>query len=152
MMISNDETPTIVLASVRQRILALFLDALIGGIGSNAVFLLALKLSSAPAVEKAMSVILAFSIPTYFIIGNGPMGQTFGKRIIGIRVVSRDGRPTSWAQGILRSLSMAVSFAGGLGLWMMMADDRRRGFHDLVARTTVIVVERNRRGVRGVAG
>lgn len=144
-MITNEEMPTIVLASVRQRVLALFLDALIGGVGSNTVFLLALKLSSAPAVEKVMSVILAFSIPIYFIIGNGPMGQTFGKRIVGIRVVSREGRPTSWAQGILRSFSMAVSFAGGLGLWMMMADDRRRSFHDLVARTTVIVIERSHR-------
>ena len=66
-------------------------------------------------------------------------GQTPGKALLGLRVVSTDGHYLSFGQAlrrligfILAALPLYVGF-----LWILI-DDRRQGFHDKIAGTCVI--------------
>lgn len=67
-------------------------------------------------------------------------GQSFGKRLIGIRVVRVDSAPIDYQTAILRHLlGYPLSFLGlGLGLLWPIWDARRQGWHDKLANTVVI--------------
>lgn len=66
-------------------------------------------------------------------------GATPGKYTMGLRVVTTDGRRLRPAQASLRALAYAPSaLALYLGFFAVLADDRRRGWHDRIARTAVI--------------
>ena len=67
-------------------------------------------------------------------------GQTPGMRLFGIRVVrDRDGGPISGGQAGLRLLGYWVnSVAFYIGFAWILIDNRRRGWHDLIAQTVVI--------------
>jgi uncharacterized RDD family membrane protein YckC len=80
-------------------------------------------------------------------------GQTPGKRILGIRVVSDRGVPITGAQAVLRNLLWAFdgawpfAYLPAVGCMLLTRKFQRLG--DLAAGTMVIVEERPRRG--GVA-
>lgn len=69
-------------------------------------------------------------------------GQTPGKWLMGLKVVSVDGRPLSIGQAALRFVGYLVSalpFYAGF-LWIL--GPARRAWHDRLARTQVIYVRR----------
>jgi uncharacterized RDD family membrane protein YckC len=67
-------------------------------------------------------------------------GQTPGMRVFGLRVVrDRDGGPISGSQAALRLLGYWVNgVAFYIGFAWILIDQRRRGWHDLIAQTVVI--------------
>ena len=73
-------------------------------------------------------------------------GQTPGMRFLGIRLDDYDGTPHLSARTAVRRLFGLVLAAIplGAGFFMILFSDRRRGLHDRIARTEVILV--NRRG------
>jgi uncharacterized RDD family membrane protein YckC len=68
-------------------------------------------------------------------------GQSFGKRLIGIRVMRVNGSPVDYQTAILRHiLGYPLSFLGlGLGMLWPIWDSKRQGWHDKLANTVVIV-------------
>jgi uncharacterized RDD family membrane protein YckC len=76
-------------------------------------------------------------------------GQTLGKRILGIRVVSDRGVPITGAQAVLRNLVGVVDglvpYCFLLGLASMILSGRFQRLGDLAAGTMVIREERRRR-------
>jgi len=66
-------------------------------------------------------------------------GQTPGMRLMGIRVVDRNGTPPSLLRSLLRFVAFLLAivplFAGFLTVFV---DRRRRALHDLIARTVVL--------------
>lgn len=69
-------------------------------------------------------------------------GQTPGKWLMGLKVVSIDGRPLSVARAFVRFvgyLASALPFYAGF-LWILGPE--RRAWHDRLARTQVIYVRR----------
>ena len=78
-------------------------------------------------------------------------GQTLGKRLLGIRVVSDRGVPISGAQAVLRNLVGAVDGVGfffQLGLASMVLSGKFQRLGDLAAGTMVVIEERRpRRGI-----
>jgi uncharacterized RDD family membrane protein YckC len=75
-------------------------------------------------------------------------GQTLGKRIVGVRVVSEKGVPITGAQAVLRNLIGVVdglSFFFMLGLSSMIVTRRFQRLGDLAAGTMVVVEQRRRR-------
>lgn len=88
-------------------------------------------------------------------------GQTPGKRLVGIRVLTIDGRPINGVQAVLRNvLRMAdmlpflfaeVGLLGlyQVGLWTMIGNGRFQRLGDLVCGTMVVVEERA--GIAAVA-
>jgi uncharacterized RDD family membrane protein YckC len=76
-----------------------------------------------------------FYFACFYSIG----GATLGKHAMGLRVVAADGRRISVPQAALRTLGYAVSaLALYLGFLAVLVDDRRRGWHDRLARTAVV--------------
>lgn len=75
----------------------------------------------------------------YFIFFWMLVGQTPGKMVMGVRVVSTNGRPLSFFQSVRRLIgyfiSMVVLFMGFL--WILVSDTRQ-GWHDKFASTYVI--------------
>ena len=66
-------------------------------------------------------------------------GQTPGKMILGIRVVTADGLPLSWIRGTFRTFSYYLDLLTlGLGFLMATVPPWKRALHDLVTRTAVI--------------
>lgn len=74
-------------------------------------------------------------------------GRSIGKRALGLRVVSADGRPLGLGSVFLRNLLRAADFLPNfyaLGLLVMVTDARFRRLGDAVAGTLVVVERRER--------
>ncbi len=75
----------------------------------------------------------------YFILFWMLVGQTPGKMLMGVRVVSFDGRPLSLMQAIKRFLGYYLSLLPFfMGFIWVLVSDTRQGWHDKLARTYVI--------------
>jgi len=68
-------------------------------------------------------------------------GRTLGKKVLGLRVVARDGAPLGWMAAIVRNLLRTVDalpFGYALGLVTCLFDAHGRRLGDLVAGSLVI--------------
>lgn len=76
----------------------------------------------------------------YFIVLEWLFGQTIGKRITGVVVVSRDGSPITFRQSLIRNLLRVIdSFLSyALALVVMLMNEDRQRVGDLVADTLVV--------------
>jgi uncharacterized RDD family membrane protein YckC len=81
-------------------------------------------------------------VGAYFVLFWATAGQTPGMRLMGLRVLARDGAHPGFAQALLRVLGLGLAilplFAGFLPV---LVDDRRRGLHDFIAGTVVVYAE-----------
>jgi uncharacterized RDD family membrane protein YckC len=82
----------------------------------------------------------------YFVTGWSLTGQTPGMRAMGVKVLTADGgslvRPR---RGLLRVIGMVLAALPLMaGYLPILVSDRRQGFHDYLARTVVVYVERER--------
>jgi uncharacterized RDD family membrane protein YckC len=79
-------------------------------------------------------------------------GQTPGKHLLGLRVVSTDGQPICGWQAILRNVLRVVDaqpfYFYQLGFWAALMNSRFQRLGDLACRTMVVVEERH--GLRDV--
>jgi uncharacterized RDD family membrane protein YckC len=78
---------------------------------------------------------------TYFL---GLNGRTPGKKLLGLQVVSVEGRPISFGTAFLRSVGYLVSsllFSIPLGYIWAAFDKRKQAWHDKIAGTVVIIRE-----------
>jgi len=77
---------------------------------------------------------LAIVLPLRFF-----RGQTLGKRVMGIAVVSDTGGRLSWKQSLLRPLLYGVSyFPVFVGFLVCIWNTQKRCFHDMIAHTIVV--------------
>ena len=66
-------------------------------------------------------------------------GQTIGKSVLGIKVISADGSSVSWGQALLRYFGYIVSgLIFSLGFLWVAFDRNRQGWHDKIAKTYVV--------------
>ena len=80
--------------------------------------------------------------PFYFTFFTGWEGQTPGKKLMGLRVITMTGESVGYGRALLRYIGYFVSFfLLGLGFIMIAFDRNKRGFHDFIAGTCVIRVE-----------
>lgn len=89
-------------------------------------------------VLAAAGMIVAYIL--YVILPTGKTGQTLGKRIMGIKVVEKEGNPPGIGKAFLREIvGKAVSCAiFDLGFILAAFDNQRRAWHDRIAGTYVI--------------
>lgn len=75
----------------------------------------------------------------YLAVGLMVSGRTVGKRLLGLRVVTREGLPLSAGRATVRVASQPLSFLVlGLGLVGIVTGKERRALHDVIAGTAVI--------------
>lgn len=76
---------------------------------------------------------------SYFIFFWTLAGQTPGKTLMGLRIVTTDGKSLSFGRSVRRFLGYILSiFAMWLGFLWILLDNRRQGWHDKIAGTLVI--------------
>lgn len=76
----------------------------------------------------------------YYTLMESTTGTTIGKLLTGTRVVYEAGRPITFGQAVLRSLSRIVPFEAFSILFA--DDDDPRGWHDRWPRTRVVLKRR----------
>jgi uncharacterized RDD family membrane protein YckC len=77
----------------------------------------------------------------YFIFFFSTTGQTVGKAIMGLRVVTTDGRRMGVKRSFIRTFCYTLSLAPfGMGFLWVLGEDRRRAWHDKIAHTYVLYV------------
>ncbi|MBN1417871.1 MAG: protein kinase [Planctomycetes bacterium] len=75
----------------------------------------------------------------YTVVTVGHRGGTWGKRLLGIVVVSEEGTECGYFRAFLRYLGYWFSLAAlGLGFLCIPFNRRKRGIHDVIAGTRVV--------------
>ena len=88
-------------------------------------------------VGRSLSVFLVSLSLTYFFICEALWGQTLGKRLLGLRVLMRDGRPATASAVSARTVLRLID-DGPLGLIVMiLSGKRRQRIGDLLGGTIV---------------
>lgn len=119
------------LADVGTRFIALFIDGIILGAITGALFGVARE----PGFGISFIVGLAYN--WYFWTRQN--GQTPGKMLMKIRVVKTDGSPLQDADAVVRYVGYTInSVVIMLGWLWALWDDRHQGWHDKLANTLVV--------------
>ncbi|CAB4542284.1 unannotated protein [freshwater metagenome] len=88
------------------------------------------------------SVLTAFFVFWLFLYYSYPWstsGKTAGMAILGLRVVQRDGSPTTLRCGILRTLMFPLGFITlGLGFVGIITNKEHLAIYDRIAKTAVV--------------
>lgn len=141
---------TMVYSGIGKRFVALFLDGIVlGGVtygigqlgGSGEVTVNAYgNLEQSGGMTYMMSQLISLVIyGAYYIYFIGSMGQTPGKRIMGIKVVTTTGEHPSFGVATMRYLvSFLSAFAIGLGYLWAFFNKEHQTWHDKAAGTYVV--------------
>ena len=81
----------------------------------------------------------------YFTYFHGATGRTPGKMILGVQVVTEEGKPISFGTAFLRSVGYLISNILYLGFIWAAFDRRKQSWHDKIAGTVVIIKEKTDR-------
>jgi uncharacterized RDD family membrane protein YckC len=78
----------------------------------------------------------------YYVRAWSTSGQTIGKTLLGVKVVTKDGSYPSGGKAFLRYVGYLVSgIVLSLGFLWVAFDRKRQGWHDKIAGTYVVYVE-----------
>lgn len=129
-------------AGVGSRFLALLLDGIIIGIVFgiiNAILGTALKNGLAAALG-AIGGIEGLLVFVYYLYMEASQGGTFGKKILGLRVVKEDGSPISWSESLIRNLLRIIDglFVYLIGAILIWTSPRKQRLGDRAAHTVVV--------------
>jgi uncharacterized RDD family membrane protein YckC len=114
-----------------------YLTALLGGMVARELTFEVRLLAVGGALGAGGAVSLA-----YHVLYWGQRGQTPGKMLMGVRVVRQDGGELGYGRAFLRWVGYYVALLPfGLGLILVLLHPRRRGLHDLLAGTSVVLVD-----------
>ena len=141
---SADEKPY---AGLVTRTVALAMDAVALTVGfavASGVVGLILSLFTAVQVTSPGAVVgvaggWTLVVVSYFVLFWTLAGATPGMRLMRMRVLDGRGEPPRLGRAVLRLIGAVLAaiplFAGYL---LVLVDDRRRGLHDMIARTVVV--------------
>lgn len=139
------------LASIGSRFLALAVDTLIqaaatialAAVGFGAIVAFSLAFNSLNPWILAAALLIYFLIyQGYFAVFEAAWnGQTPGKRVVGLRVISVTGRPISVFEAILRNVVRIADQMPGvyaIGIVSVFVTERNQRLGDLAAGTVVV--------------
>ena len=134
-----------------RRLPAYLIDLLIRvmvGVVAFVLAMLVLGIAGLPGVGFGLTLVFWFSLEWFYggLFETFWNGQTPGKRLMQIRVLSIDGQPINGLQAVLRNVLRAVDQQPValclLGLLAAMLNDRFQRLGDLACGTMVVVEER----------
>ena len=142
-----------------KRFLAVLIDNLVlspillGGYFLILLFVAALYHREGAAISDTASVVFTVLIwlwvtlmtVLYFTVMHGWRGQTLGKMAMGLKVVRSDGRNVSYGTAFLRHLMwiLLANLSVMIFYIFLAVHPQKRGWHDLIADTRVIELDRN---------
>lgn len=87
----------------------------------------------------AFNIIFVLLAAIYFTYLHGAYGQTLGKRLLGLRVLTTHGRELGYLNSFFRFAMSCFAVAGfGLGIIWIALDPNKQGWHDKLSRTVVL--------------
>ena len=96
---------------------------------------------SSPGAVLSVAAMWSIVVAGYFVLCWTLAGETPGMRLMHLRVLDGQGQPPRFGRSVLRLIGAILAaipfFAGYL---LILVDDRRRGLHDMIARTVVVHV------------
>ena len=93
-------------------------------------------LSDAPVVS---SIALGLWLLGYFAYPIAVSGRTPGMALVGLRVVTKDGRDLDAGRAVVRTVVLPLSLLLlAIGILMILINRNRRALHDLIAGTAVV--------------
>ena len=129
------DAPLSLVWTVPAMILA-YVTALLGGTVAREPTFEVQLLGVGAALVAGVAVSFAYRVLCW-----GQGGQTPGMMLMGVRVVRRDGGDIGYGRAFLRVGYFIALLPFGLGLIMVLLHPRRRGLHDLLAGTCVVLVD-----------
>lgn len=135
--------PGVQLVEWPQRVVAYLVDAGIVIVAFLAVFLVALVFSAINDNLGALVLLIGYvamlGAGFYFAYLTGVKGQSPGKALIGIKVVSEDtGQPIGGGQGIVRQLAHFLDGICLIGYLFPLWDPKKQTFADKIMKTVVV--------------
>lgn len=98
------------------------------------------RAASSPALMAPFITVWFFLFIGYFSFFHAYGGQTPAKMLIRIKVVTRDGEGLSPLQSLCRTLAyFPSSLFFGFGFLLSIVERKKRGLHDLLTRSQVIL-------------
>ncbi len=87
-------------------------------------------------------IVFGLWITVSFLLECSTWQGTWGKRLMGIKVVNRLGEPLTLTQSLQRNLVKIVSMlCFGIGFIWILFNKNRSGWYDLVAKTKVVRID-----------
>jgi uncharacterized RDD family membrane protein YckC len=133
MKVKVDDYRSYKLAGIGERFAALFIDnillaIIVGFVGARGGWL----------AGSSVAFVIGALYHWYMLTANN--GQTLGKRLMGIRVISAKGGKISDVDALLRYVGYSINgLLFGLGWLWAFFDEQRQGWHDKMARTYVVM-------------
>ena len=122
-----------------QRFGAAFIDGILVGIVASILgAILGAEVGQPSPTASGLQLILGIAYYVYF--HGSPSGQTIGKKLLSIRVVSsQNGGPIGYGPAALRYVGSILSAIPCLlGYFWMLWDDNKQTWHDKIASTVVV--------------
>ena len=97
--------------------------------------------SEQPGEQQVLKVVFELLLWTlyYGITESSDSQGTFGKVILGIKVIDEEGNKLSFARAVSRYLTMFISILPlGFGIWAIASDKKGQAWHDRITRCLVI--------------
>ncbi|SIQ66953.1 Uncharacterized membrane protein YckC, RDD family [Haladaptatus litoreus] len=118
-----------VVALILDEIIAFVCALVVGGVVGGVLG------SSGLAILLALAIIFG-----YHVVLEGLYGQTVGKRLLGIVVVTKHGNPCSMGASVVRNVLRIIDafFHYAVGLVVMLINDDRQRIGDIAANTVVV--------------
>ena len=135
---SSESTITLVPARFNERFIAYFLDVapLVAGYCLTMVY--GLEQLGGPTKARAVAWAWIALYLFYQCLGN-LSGGTIGKRLMGLRVIRRDGRGLGFFRSLVRALGHLLSTPlFNFGFVLALAHPESRALHDLLAGSVVV--------------
>jgi len=124
---------TLLKAGFGTRLVAYLIDFII------LTFIQLVVVKLAPDLAVAANIIITAA---YFIVLIGRDGQTFGKKVMGIKVIVADGNIPGYTKAFIRYIGYFISsLLLGLGYLLILFHKDRQALHDVIAGTYVIKVQ-----------
>jgi len=111
----------------------LVIGLLVSGAGAGGAWV---KLGSLGLPFYIVFLLLAAA---YFTYMHGVYGQTLGKRVLGLRVMTTHGEDLGYLNAFFRFVTTCFAVALlGMGVFWLALDPNKQGWHDKLSRTVVI--------------
>lgn len=130
----RDFDTSYVLAGFGPRLVSAIIDGLIVG------FIGALLFGAGRGTGGLIGALVGLAY--YWYCWTRQDGQTFGKKIMNLRVIKADGSPMTDSDAVVRYIGYYVnSFVFCLGWIWALFDSKSQGWHDKMANTYVVTAE-----------
>ncbi len=142
---AQPEATQMVYATALQRFAAALVDGLIISVGTTTISFSANLVTGGNQTAKFMSSIftsiLSLSLTYgYYVYFTGKTGQTLGKKMLHIKVITTNGEIPGYGTAAIRETigKFISSIALSLGYLWMLWDEKKQTWHDKIANTLVV--------------